>query len=396
MSNRLVALEIAVLRLPFRRSFDHAAATRSATETVVVIALLADGTVGFGEGLPRDYVTGETVASVCADIPQIFAEHLVRLEPENFTSLLGVLAELPTADQSGRIVNTARCAVELSLLDAYARYFQCDLSAVGRWLGIGHMACSKGRPGVRVSGILGANDPAKLRKRLRLMRWAGLRDFKLKVGLEQDEENLHLLKNRLSPAVRSGKATFRADANSAWDIATAVEKAYELNRLGCCCLEQPIPVGDIEQWQELARHCPIALMPDESLLTYEHGEAFADRAIANLFNIRLSKNGGLIPALRLANLAQRESIGIQLGAMVGESGILAAAGVRFCQLVSKTKFTEICYGKLLLQDDISTRSIRFGYGGKLPKLSQIGLGINVDHSALANFMVQPPRKINLA
>lgn len=46
------------LQLPFRTSFRHASANRILGQSVWVCATL-DGHSGFGEGCPRDYVTGE-------------------------------------------------------------------------------------------------------------------------------------------------------------------------------------------------------------------------------------------------------------------------------------------------------------------------------------------------
>src|SRR3569832_2147043 len=58
---RIVELEARHVRIPLRRTVTHASHTRTDTDNVVVRCVLADGTVGFGEGVPRDYVTGETI-----------------------------------------------------------------------------------------------------------------------------------------------------------------------------------------------------------------------------------------------------------------------------------------------------------------------------------------------
>ena len=62
------------VRIPFRRPVKHASHTRTDTDSVVIQCVLEDGTIGLGEGLPRDYVTGETIESsmgalVQSDIP---------------------------------------------------------------------------------------------------------------------------------------------------------------------------------------------------------------------------------------------------------------------------------------------------------------------------------------
>src|SRR5437763_3368541 len=54
------------VRIPLRKPIRHASHTRDATDNVVVRCVLADGTEGFGEGVPREYVTGESVESALA------------------------------------------------------------------------------------------------------------------------------------------------------------------------------------------------------------------------------------------------------------------------------------------------------------------------------------------
>ena len=54
------------LAFRFKTAFRHAAAERTATETVWIDAVASDGTVGSGESCPRLYVTGETIATARA------------------------------------------------------------------------------------------------------------------------------------------------------------------------------------------------------------------------------------------------------------------------------------------------------------------------------------------
>src|SRR5690606_34294275 len=109
---------------------------------------------------------------------------------------------------------------------------------------------------------------------------------------------------------------------------------------------------------------PIALMADEALLTLDDAEELIDRKAVRWFNIRISKNGGLIPAIKLAILARRHQLFYQLGCMVGETSILSAAGRWFLQLVPNVRFAEGSFGKFLLTDDVVPKSLRFGFGGR--------------------------------
>ena len=57
---RVMQLEVLAADLPFRHAFRHAAATRKSSNSLFVKCVTDAGTTGFGESLPRNYVTGET------------------------------------------------------------------------------------------------------------------------------------------------------------------------------------------------------------------------------------------------------------------------------------------------------------------------------------------------
>jgi len=282
------------------------------------------------------------------------------------------------------------------LLDSYGRYFGCGPTEIAGWMGCGVLA-GRGEAGrVAASGVLDGSDPARLGRQLRLMRLYGLRDFKVKLGCEHDERNLKLLERRLGGSLRLGRVTLRGDANGAWDVDAAVGMCQELGRMGFCCVEQPLGADDRDHWGALSGLAAVPLMADESLVSFEDGRYLVENDLVDYFNIRISKNGGLLAAVRMAELAAKGSRGYQLGAMVGESGILAAAGLQFLQMVPDVSFTEICYSTFLLEEDIIGRKVRFGYGGRLPRLGGCGLGVEVRREKIVKFLAQPPRKIHLA
>ena len=46
------------VRIPLKGKVTHASHSRSETDSILVCCRLEDGTEGWGEGLPREYVTG--------------------------------------------------------------------------------------------------------------------------------------------------------------------------------------------------------------------------------------------------------------------------------------------------------------------------------------------------
>jgi len=113
------------VRIPLKRAIKHASHSRTHTDSLLACCRLPDGTTGYGEGLPRDYVTGETVDGALnllkgSDIPgQLRAtdwkQAVAAAEALNLRPVPG--------DHRGIQGNAARCAVELAWLDACGKAF---------------------------------------------------------------------------------------------------------------------------------------------------------------------------------------------------------------------------------------------------------------------------------
>jgi len=86
--SHIACLRVYPLAIPLRKTFRHAAHERQTADPVVVAAELADGTVGYGETLPRAYVTGEDVETVLADLAEEFLDELVAFRPASFPQAL--------------------------------------------------------------------------------------------------------------------------------------------------------------------------------------------------------------------------------------------------------------------------------------------------------------------
>src|SRR5690606_25828541 len=128
-------------------------------------------------------------------------------------------------------------AVELALLDLACRVFQRRPADVAGWLGLPGFGAPGCRAAIRYSGMVVGRTEGRLKTLLRLQRLYGLRDFKLKVGVEGWERRLAWAHDVLGPALVRGKATLRADANGAWSLAEAQEASATLERFGVSALE---------------------------------------------------------------------------------------------------------------------------------------------------------------
>jgi L-alanine-DL-glutamate epimerase-like enolase superfamily enzyme len=387
---RLVEATAFHIRIPLRKPVRHASHERGSTDNILVRCVLDDNTEGFGEGVPRDYVTGETIDTALDLLSRSDLKGQWE-EPDTFARAVELaerlrLPEVPGDDRRCQ-GNAARCAMEMAVLDAYARRFGEPLSAVTR---VAAPELFRPRRWVRYSAVLTSmKTPWKLRL-TGLMLWAyGIRQVKMKVGLagQDDANRLRLLRTRLGRRI-----DVRVDANEAWARDQALGRIRELEPFGISSVEQPVPHPDADVLAEVRRQTKVPIMLDESLCGMVDAERAAASGICDLFNLRLSKCGGFLPTLRLAQFTRAHGLGYQLGCQVGETAVLSAAGRHFASSVADIRYLEGSYDRYLVREALAKENLTFRWGGMAPALRGPGLGITIDPRALERVTV---RKISL-
>ena len=153
-------------------------------------------------------------------------------------------------------------------------------------------------------------------------------------------------------------------------------------------LEQPVPHSEVAGLKQVRSEIRVPIMLDESLCCRED----AERAIAgewcDLFNIRLSKCGGISRSLELVALARQHGIGYQLGCQVGETGILSAAGRHFACNVPDIRYLEGSFDRFLVRESLTEQDLTFRYGGKGTRLHGHGLSIDVNECRVRELAVR--------
>jgi len=381
------------LAIPMRIRFEHALAAREVADPLIVelnAAAPFAHLVGYGETLARPYVTGETPASVIDDILNHFFPLLAKFQPTSFVEALEAIETLPT-QLEGRIVTAARATVELALLDLACQAFRRRPADVAGWLGLPGF----GPPGclatARYSGIAVGSQPSKLKTTLRLQRLFGLRDFKLKVAVDGWQDKLAVTHSILAKPLATGTATLRVDVNGGWSLAEITEALPILEEHSVSAIEQPLPESEDPDLAYLAERTRCDIAVDESLITTDDAQRLIDGRGVRIFNIRIAKNGGLLPSLQIARLALAAGLDVQLGCMVGETSILTAAGLAFLEACPRARFVEGGYTRFLLRRDVSRRTIGFGFRGRARARSGFGLGVTIDTTRLLDLASESPR-----
>ena len=373
-------------RLPLRWSVGHAAATRRESENLFAVLELSDGTVGFGEGLPRPYVTGETMASCWRALEDFDAEPL----REAWPSLEAIDRALEAFVSDGRQAPSARSALELACLDALGRATGASAAALAA--GLLGLKPPEERE-IAYSAVLPFARPALLRLLCMGARAYGFKSAKLKVGLPPQEEGRRL------EAVRGwlgSSMELRADANCAWSPEEVLAAVEPCRRVRLACLEQPV---DKTKWSELADKFPspppVALMADESVCTMDDLTSLSASGALHALNCRIAKMGGLLPAARIGRAAVEAGLDILVGCHVGESTLLSAAGRHLAALLPEARWFEGSYDRWLVAASIARRPLGFARGGRATVELPAGLGVEVrrdevERLALKRLTLWPP------
>ncbi|QEH33990.1 L-Ala-D/L-Glu epimerase [Aquisphaera giovannonii] len=376
---RITLLRLAV---PLKREIKHASHARSVSENLVVRVELAGGIVGHGEGVPRDYVTGETIESTFASLAPHDWARIVG-SPADFAEAVRVIGSirLPEneADPRGMAGNAARCALEIALLDAYGRAFGEPLGKAVELAGFSGLRRFAAVRDVRYGAAITAESFRKEIRSAVKFRIYGFRDVKAKVGVEgqDDARRLGWIRRILGRRVE-----LRIDANEAWRAGELIERTDPLRRFSIAALEQPVPHAEVDALATLRPRIGMPVMLDESLCGYPDAERAVRDGTADILNVRLSKCGGILPSLRIIALAHRTGLDLQLGCHPGETAILSAAGRHVAGRVEGIRWVEGSYDRHILRENVAREDITFGYGGRATPLAGPGLGITIDPGAV--------------
>ena len=333
--------------MPFRAVFRHASASRVQAENLIVAAYSDCGRVGYGEGCPRRYVTGETVESGASFIRR-YAGSIIDSVSNTQDLRAWADAHREVIDQNP----AAYCAIEISMLDLLGKTSGVPIEEL---LGLPRLA---GR--FPYTAVLGDSPYPAYWWQFRRYWKQSFRDFKVKVSgnLGRDCRKMRLFRNRADPRLR-----VRLDANNLWASADECIRYVTALPHQVFAIEEPLLEGDLAGFERVGMECRAKIILDESLLRVEQLDALEDpeRWIVNL---RVSKMGGIMRSLDVANRAANLGVGVIVGAQVGETSILTRAGLTVMHATRPNLVSsEGAFGTHLLHHDLTSESLMFGNGG---------------------------------
>jgi len=371
---RIASFELWSVDLPFRHAFKHAAAERRQSDSLFLQCTLDDGSVGFGESLPRVYVSGETRDGAFALLAERVLPRLIGRSFGDMTELRTFLNDCdgkapaewiePSTPQTA-----AWCAVDLALLDAFGRAWNQPVELVPG---------AEFPDAVRYSPVVSSSAGVKL---LLLIRVLGFPQVKLKVEANGVADCVARARHWLGRG-----CDIRVDANMAWSVEQSLAHIRTLREFNVRSFEQPLAAEDFAGAQRLVSETDAQVMVDEGLTDRASLENLISRRACNAVNLRVSKCGGLVATLNRARRAREAGLTIQVGCQVGESSLLSAAHLQLIAAIQDVTYAEGCFGLRLLQEDPVEPLLQFRAGGRAPQKPRgAGLGVSVCTETLARY-----------
>ncbi len=303
-----LVIETQVLHLPLRDPFRIARDEDPRQATTVIVDVATPGLTGVGEAFPVAYY-GETTGTIGVVLP-LLAEAVGTLgDPP--TSVDAARAWLADADRlMTRAIGGnggAKAGLDIALHDLVARGLGVPLHEL--------LGTPVDIPPTDFS--IGIDAPAAVAERA--ARAADFPALKIKVGGPSDLETLEAVRGVFS-------GPLRVDANTGWQPEEGARLVPELERLGVELIEQPFPARQLPQLRWLQERSPIPVVVDESAVTIDDLDALVG-VVAGI-NVKLTKCGGVGPALAMMRRARELGFRVMLGCMEETSvGIAAAAAL---------------------------------------------------------------------
>ena len=312
--------------LKLKHTFTIAHDSRDVQPTLIV-ELRDENLSGFGEATSNPYY-GITIENMVSSLDAVRAI----VETSDYTSAEQLWELTHPALKNNPF---AQCALDEAAHDLFAKRVKRKLYEHWR-LSIDQNPLT--------NFTIGIDTVEKMVSKMKELPWP---IYKIKLGTHEDLRIIQELRKHTD-------AIFRVDANCAWTAAETVRNAPVLKSLGVEFIEQPLPADDIEGMKYVYQQSILPVIADESCITEK--DVSQCKGLFHGVNIKLTKCGGLTPALRMIDEAKSLGMKTMIGCMTESSvGISAIA-----HLLPLLDYVDMD-GSLLIGNDPAS-GITFNYG----------------------------------
>lgn len=296
------------LTAPLIMQFTIASGSHKNLENVFIEIELKNKIKGYGEAPIATHITGEDLDSTMKNL-SFFANKIQGLEIENYLKILMMAEEYFEKNRA------ALFAVQTAVLDAF-----CKTLKIPIWKLYGAKP-SKVQTDITV--VIGsAKDAFNF---TRLMRKRGFKIFKIKVGIDFDQD----INRVISVAKAAPGCRIYIDANCAYSAKEALSFLSELKKrnIPLSLIEQPVEKDNYCGLAEVSAKAGILVIADESAYSLEDVIRIIKGKMSAGINIKLTKFG-LLRSVEIRRLAIACGMKLMIGQMM-ESQLATFAALHF-------------------------------------------------------------------
>ncbi len=274
-------------------------------DNVFVRLRTEDGVTGVGEASPYSAVTSETQQTDVA-MARSLADLVRDRDPFTIAKIVDDMDVLSPNNPS------IKAAFEMALWDICGKIAELPICCL----------LGKYRDSFETDKTIFIETPPAMAEAARDVVREGFRTIKVKVGESPEKDIARLAAVR--EAVGNDIA-LRIDANQGWSPAEAVRSLRGIENYHIQACEQPVPHWDMEGLRYVRDHSSVPIMADESVHSPHDAIEAVRKDAVDLINIKLMKTGGILNAVRVAQISAAAGIQCMLGCMNETSLALTAA-----------------------------------------------------------------------
>ena len=331
---KIKSVEHYIINLELKRPYTIAYKTVTEVENVIVVVTLDNGVKGVGTANPSRYVVGDDVNDTFLALGKWDKDLLLKQDIGDFYNCLHQV-HTSLADHIG-----ARAALDIALHDAFSR--QLDKPLV-RFFG-------QRIDRLPTSITIGIKNVAETLYEAEEYIGRGFSFIKVKLGksLDEDIERITKLREQYGSRIH-----IRIDANQGYSAEETIQLYERTRHLDLELIEQPLPVKDSPALKELPQPIRDLIAADEALVDAEDAFALSvPPASCGIFNIKLMKCGGILPAQHISTIGRATGRKLMWGCN-DESMISIAAALHVALSCPDTRYLDLD-GSLDLAKDIAT------------------------------------------
>ena len=369
---KITGLELFHISIPFAKPYklSKVYGTRYDAEAVVLKVHTDAGIVGLGEADPLNPFTDETPATVMVVVRDLIAPHLMGRNPTHITAI--------ESDLDMRVHGhlLARGAVNMALFDIAGKANNLPAHML-----LGGLYQDK----VPLLGPIGSGTPEEDAAAIRQLIENGYQSVMIKMGALPiaDEINRMISAHKLF----GDRINIIVDANQGWTVDETMRFIDGIGSSRPDLLEQPIDRHDIGGLKRIRSRASGLLSADEGVASLQEAAALIHAQAVDAFSIKVSKNGGLSKAKKIADTADAFGLKILMNSML-EFGITQAASLQLgCVLPNLLEMGHAYMSVLRMSDDITD------FGDNISRAVVTvppgpGLGVRLDEDKLKKYTQQ--------